>query len=784
MKEYRADIDGLRAIAVLLVVAAHVDLALLKGGFVGVDVFFVISGFLITRLLISEHRETGRVDFRTFYWRRLRRLTPAVVAATFLTLLGGFLLLSQDAYSELVGSAISAVLSVSNVFFWINVDYFDTGALTKPLLHTWSLGVEEQFYLFWPLMVVLSLRWIRKPLAAIASFALLSFALNWVFFETDWIVSITPATGWLSQARDAEASAFYLFPFRVFEFAIGGFIAAAGTGSIIRLGRYAASVISLIGLGVIFGASVLFDADTIFPYANALVPALGTAALIVGGSVANPVAGILSSSALRFIGRISYSVYLVHWPLVVFWKLATGPELSSIEQAMLAGAAIVCGYGLYLSVEKPFRYAGFLTGPVVDRQAFLQRATLPAAVLLVVVMAFGTSQISRIPTSRLVLSDEVLRQYESSFCGAAIEGFPQELFTCQVDRQAEQTLIVWGDSHARHLVAGLSTAFPRANIAVAYLTGCMPQSGLSDFVWEYSRADKSEACVERNRAFIQWAENEAPRGNPVLVTNAKRLTPRSMAELTEPILDQLAASGLKPFFLEDFIRPEAELGRCRSVPSFILSDEQLSEVCQPRLQAVEKELAYNEELRQLIARYLPVHDAQCAGRVCSFVTSEGYLTHRDTHHLSPAGSAHFLTRLVASEEWQSRLVGPFDLVANSQNTLVDYSAMSDQQMVVVDGEMICPALSPTSPAVTYNQPTVLGPENVGEYESGAVAQDEGNFDQWTLTVRGDAAELRGQYRRGGVVKPIELTGSVAGNRLLLTGRRGPRECTYEGLLLG
>lgn len=214
------EVQGLRAVAVLLVVVYHLGFAGLPGGYVGVDVFFVISGFLITRLLLAEQAATGRIDLWQFYRRRLRRILPALVVTVALCLLAGALLLPPDPYEDLGKAGMAAILSVSNLHFWSQSGYFDADAITKPLLHTWSLGVEEQFYLVWPLLLgaVLLRFGRRRALHVLALLAGVSFLSNLVVGYGWMAGAVAPD---MAESADQAADVFFLPWFRVFEFALG-----------------------------------------------------------------------------------------------------------------------------------------------------------------------------------------------------------------------------------------------------------------------------------------------------------------------------------------------------------------------------------------------------------------------------------------------------------------------------------------------------------------------------------------------------------------------------------
>ena len=322
----RDDIQALRAFAVIAVVLFHVDLPFLAGGYLGVDIFFVISGYVITGLIRRDVGE-GTFSFRRFYLRRICRILPAstvTIAAT--VLVGGFLLTTGD-MKDLSASAVAALASLSNVHFWQQSGYFDTASDLKPLLHTWSLAVEEQFYLVWPVVIVAALRHRRLPYAImiIGGFSLFAAAV---------LVERIP---------DAV---FYLTPFRAFEFCAGAILHVLPT-----LKRREAF---LAGGALLSGSVVMLDPAFPMPGLYSLFPVAGAMLCIASGRSVpwfpKPVIGL---------GNASYSIYLAHWPLVVFWKYAEGGALSPLSQAGLLSASLILGLALHLLVERPMRQPEF-----------------------------------------------------------------------------------------------------------------------------------------------------------------------------------------------------------------------------------------------------------------------------------------------------------------------------------------------------------------------------------------------------------------------------------------
>lgn len=342
---YRADIDGLRAIAVLAVVIFHLGVPGFAGGYVGVDVFFVISGYLITSL-IRDRVEGGDFGMLAFYSRRIRRLFPPLAVTVAATFLGAAFILTPLDFIALGRSAAAALFSLSNLVFYAEAGYWDTAAEFKPLLHTWSLGLEEQFYLFWPAMVLwLSTGWRQRY------FTTLLFAL---------VIGGYALCIWWT-ARDPSA-AFYLLPFRIFEFALGALIIPASRWRWLRdtAGRWhGADALVLLGLATIAASVAMFDAKTAFPGWVVIWPALGAALVLLAGSIAPVVRGpgryLLQNPLCLWLGRVSYSMYLVHWPVIALYRHATGKlHLTPGDQCLLAALTLAGTVSLHYFVERRY----------------------------------------------------------------------------------------------------------------------------------------------------------------------------------------------------------------------------------------------------------------------------------------------------------------------------------------------------------------------------------------------------------------------------------------------
>ncbi len=331
---YRPDIDGLRAVAVLSVLFYHARFDLFAGGFVGVDVFFVISGFLITRLIINQV-DKGTFSFSTFYIRRVRRLFPTLLVVVASTLIAGLIIFPPEYLQRFAGAAIYALTSISNFYFMSEVNYFEAVSELKPLLHTWSLSVEEQFYLIWPIcLVFLATRFPRwtVPLVLIIV-AIISLVLAEIF---------------------ADLRALFFFTgFRIFELAIGALM--VWVVDVELRSNWLKEALLVIGLALIAWSVFALDQNTPWPGLISLIPCIGAALVIYAGTA--PIVGkLLSNPVSVFIGLISYSLYLVHWPLIVFYAFTRLAPITQTEKWGLVAISIILSYVLYALVETPFRH--------------------------------------------------------------------------------------------------------------------------------------------------------------------------------------------------------------------------------------------------------------------------------------------------------------------------------------------------------------------------------------------------------------------------------------------
>ena len=431
---FRPDIEGLRGIAVLIVVLFHCGIPGFSGGFVGVDVFFVLSGYLITGLLVAEIQKTSKLSLLQFYARRARRLLPASALTLVVTLLIGAIILAPKELDWAGHAARASALYISNIFFDKNAgNYFASDVKSNPMLHTWSLAVEEQFYLFWPLLILLGLRVWRSMKALVTVLSGLT------------IISL--GTGVWFTANEGTF-AFYELPARAWEFGIGGLAVLLPRGTLkIPFGWWLA--FGWLGIFAILGSAHFILGDTSFPGWIALIPVMGTVAALIAGAE-HPRRGVgvvLYSDPLQMLGRLSYSWYLWHWPFLVF-SAALLPNISIAGKTAAAAASLAVAGISHHFVEDPIRFhPSLLKRPALSLclAATVTLCSLGAAFLSI----WFAVHLANEPEMKTITAaiDDIAR-FERQQCVTSQRQSP-EVKTCRFgDTSSGITIVLFGDSHA------------------------------------------------------------------------------------------------------------------------------------------------------------------------------------------------------------------------------------------------------------------------------------------------------------------------------------------------
>ncbi len=428
---YRPEIDGLRAVSILCVLFFHLGGQVFQGGYIGVDIFFVISGYLITRNIVDD-LSAGKFSLALFYSRRIRRLFPALLFTVAVTFFAAVLWFPPDELHKVARDVIFTLISVANISFWRQThQYFALNAMDVPLLHMWSLSVEEQFYLVWSagLLAVAAL-WQQKIIPVLV------FAAG--------IVSLAACQYWLSRDPVAAVAAFYLMPFRIFELSIGALCIWAERW--LPPGRFLADLLFTLGLGAIGISAFAFSSATPFPGVNALLPCLGAAFVIFSGTRAR-LSVLLNNRLAVGIGLISYSLYLCHWPIFVFSHYIFGELKGFAAGALLLALSFAVAILMYFFIEKPFR---FHYAPVTTESFFRLLARCAAISAPVLLLAVSASPLEGGWPWRLTAEQRELARLQS-FANAPcprIEG------KCVFgDTKGPPGVEIIGDSHAGQLVA-------------------------------------------------------------------------------------------------------------------------------------------------------------------------------------------------------------------------------------------------------------------------------------------------------------------------------------------
>jgi peptidoglycan/LPS O-acetylase OafA/YrhL len=449
---YRPDIDGLRAVAVLSVLLFHLRVPGFPGGYVGVDVFFVISGFLITGLL-RKSISAGTLSLKEFYLRRIRRLAPALLAVSIVTALVSWWKLYPEDMSSFGSSLALQPLSLQNFFFLADGEYF-RGAEAKPLLHTWSLAVEEQFYFFWPLILLFCSRLSsqKRSRLLLLALAIASFALNLVLMKVT-----------------AKAS-FFLLPSRAWELGVGAAIAFADERRQLAgwLTPPRASALAALGLAAIAAAVLSFTDSTPFPGFAAALPVFGAAAVLAAGvSPQHALKRALSSGPVVHLGLISYPLYLWHWPVLAFWRYGNAHRVGGWHSLAILLVSLALAEATYRLIERPVRQRRWLGAPTA-----LVGISLGAAVTL---MSFGLhvrnsegaayrfSGVAR----ALLTAPFRSRSDRCGFVFRTVHPFSQ-VCALRTDPNPERKVLLWGTSHADQW-SGLFLELAAAHHASLYL---------------------------------------------------------------------------------------------------------------------------------------------------------------------------------------------------------------------------------------------------------------------------------------------------------------------------
>jgi len=611
---YRPDIDGLRALAILPILLLHCGVTRLRGGFVGVDIFFVISGFLITAIMVRDIAE-DRFSITRFYRHRIVRILPALLVMMAVTLVLGCIILLPNQLRDLGRSAAATSAFASNIYFYLTSDYFAAASDAKPLVHTWSLAVEEQFYLLYPLLLWALRGMARQRLAwVIGGMALVSFVAG------GWLAIYQPSAG------------FFLLPARIWELSLGALVALGAVPAVRR--GWQRAVLCISAILVIAASCVVVSSAWPFPVPFALPAAVAAAVLIAYGRD-GPSARLLGWTPLRAIGLISYPAYLWHRPIIAFYQARHGSTLAPQETVLLLAATLTVAWASYALIERPAtRRWRSGTGLMPHGVAIASLAAMGAAGLTI---AANADAIRPLPPKLARAASymgwdatpEGKRQFAADRCFALPTG-PAFSPDCLRLSATQPNIALFGDSHGAHFSQALHELMPHANIVQATAAGCRPLlrgKGLAPcrVTMDMAFSTLDFARIDTVILSARWLDFEQPallatirwlraHGTHVLV-----IGPSVEYDADLPVLMVRAAREHDPALPERYrLNDRMELDRAMAAP-----------------------------VRAAGATYASAIETECGAEGCRLATADGTPLHFDHSHFTPAGARAALAGILA-----------------------------------------------------------------------------------------------------------------------------------------
>lgn len=645
---YRADIDGLRAIAIVAVVLFHFTVPGFRGGFVGVDVFFVISGFLITSIITSQLSD-GTFTINRFYERRIRRLLPTLALVLAATMVAGLVLMPAPDLKRLAGSIFYTLILGANFYFADRGNYFESWVDEAPLLHMWSLAVEEQFYLVWPLLLSRVL-WRRRERLVMVAGAI-------------WAASLLAS---LHAAWRFPVEGFYLPHTRAWELMTGcllalGLLAPPRTSAI-------ANLASLIGLGAIAIAVVGYDQTVVMPGIAAALPVAGTFLVIWSGSGTSPIVNrALSWRPLVLVGLVSYAWYVWHWPLLAFFRYARERNPDAAETAVLIGASLLLAVACWRFLEVPIRARA---GSFSQRRLFLGAGATGLALLAAtgVITLTGGLPARLSPEVNALARDRIDLELSSPGCDTSTAAEVRAGALCIFGpRSDDGGILLWGDSHAWALRPAFLDFAETEHRTVTYVarTGCPP---LVD-AWPRQRGGRAESCADFNTAVRELVESGrfsdvvlVARWNfyalgPAAETSLNRERFLQDAQSTEASTDEsravierglartlqaVAKGGARAWVVAEV--PDMRFDVPGLMARRLMHGRPIEPLDGPEVAEREERGRFMNDLVARLGQQLPVQMIDPGGVLCDASTcraqENGQPLYRDDNHLSPFGARH------------------------------------------------------------------------------------------------------------------------------------------------
>ncbi|HHQ9516035.1 TPA: acyltransferase family protein [Escherichia coli] len=624
---YQPDVDGLRTVAVLLVLLFHVGFSSISGGFVGVDIFFVISGYLITGILVSG-MEKGTYKYSTFIASRISRLYPTLLFVLIACLAFGFLIYTPNDYKELGISSLYSALSISNFHFMLGAGYFDTSSEINPLLHTWSLSVEQQFYLIWPLVILAAMKSGRK-----LAVYLIVVAGAVSLIASQVMTKINPTQN------------YFMMPYRIFEFAAGGVLFFIPNEK--ARNKLISTILFLVGVALIIYSAFYFDKSTPFPGMNATIPVVGSCLCILF-SKHTPAGYLLRNKLFVSIGIVSYSVYLIHWPVLVFYKYYVFRPINTFEKLSIVVISVLLAYVSYSFIENKFRR--------INLSSF-NKMSVSFAIVLVVALLTSTLIYKNNGYSSRVneyfkekMSDAGafhLQQYGGNgyYAGAHIIG----------DKTASKvSAVVMGDSFARQYAHAIDVNSKGYKFITSMNDGCFFSRNYTTFyagLPDPKCQQRLNFAIDYSNKFnvpvifgMRWVGYEGmvsdPQGNQKKFSNEDDFIKFSVSN----ILNNISAfNGKKVVILGAPPGTDGVGGveKCVNRPSY------LPLLCTKHLNTDDKD-TFNKRMNSAIksalngsnnVMFIDPYDYLCQNGKCMTMTDDYQFIYSDAVHLSKSGAA-------------------------------------------------------------------------------------------------------------------------------------------------
>jgi len=466
-------LDGLRAVSVLAILTFHLRPDWLPGGFLGVDVFFIISGFLITSLLLDEVQNHGRIDFLRFYRRRFKRLFPSFILVILFTMISAYILFDQQKFVSVAKTALFSVFGISNLYFYKTASYFDLSSIEKPLLHIWSLSVEEQFYFIWPLVLFVTYRFVLRSSKKYYFMVGILFLLT-IYFNLKHPVAT-----------------FYLPFFRFYEFLVGAGLALfPWKQEAFRKHTRTYFFASLIILPVIF---LTLDSMSLLPGPSSFLFILPVAYLIINGGIESKL-NILNLKSFKYIGKRSYTIYLVHWPVIVFYlESKSRQQLSGSEAVFLILIVLFISEFLYRFYELPFRISRNNS-----KLFWISMLTLTFLVIAVCIPTLALNKKPLTSQSGLIYTQSDIdfgkqKRFGTRIKICEVKGWEN----CDIPQSNKFNVLIMGDSHAVDALNAMYAIFPDFDYSMSQLGGCPPTKRMTELV-SRTFPDLDE-CIKLNK---------------------------------------------------------------------------------------------------------------------------------------------------------------------------------------------------------------------------------------------------------------------------------------------